>query len=326
MFHRSPTHSTKAAQIPIIMAYSKTASRTTAKSAATSVYDVVTDQIVALLEQGQIPWRKPWSTVPAQNYASKTIYRGINSLLLNSLGFAKPYFLTFKQAQRLGGSIRKGAKTYIVTYWLKAYYDKTTRAELTEEEARQRPTSEITVRTMLRYYRVFHYSDVKNVHFKIADDFKRHLPERLMLEHGWQLYNYMPNAPELRSQVQQAYYHPVQDYINMPDINSFDSVKSYLHVFYHELVHSPGHSNRLAREAITEPQPFGSWIYSKEELVAELGSAFLMQERGLANDEIIQDSAAYIQGWLRALKNDKRLVVEAASLAQAAADYITEGR
>jgi len=103
-------------------------------------------------------------------------------------------------------------------------------------------------------------------------------------------------------------------------------VKSYLHVFYHELVHSTGHSSRLARETITEPQPFGSWSYSKEELVAELGSAFLMQERKLACDEIILDSAAYIQGWLQALKNDKRLVVEAAGLAQKAADYITRGR
>ena len=306
------------------MSYSKTASRT-------SVYDVVTDQIIKLLEQGQIPWRKcgmppTWSTVPAQNYASKTIYRGINSLLLNSLGFAKPYFLTFNQAKKLGGSVRKGAKSFIVTYWLKAYYEKSTRAELTEEEARLRPSSEVTRRSLLRYYRVFHYTDVQGVDFKIAEDFQRHLPERLMLEHGWHLYQYMPNPPEIRSQVQQAYYHPVQDYINMPDINSFDSVQSYLHVFYHELVHSSGHSSRLAREAITEPQPFGSWSYSKEELVAELGSAFLMQERKLSCDEIIKDSAAYIQGWLRALKNDKRLVVEAASLAQAAADYITGGQ
>jgi antirestriction protein ArdC len=302
------------------MAYSKSSSRNT------SVYDIVTDQIIALLEQGQIPWRKSWSTVPAQNYASKTIYRGINSLLLNSLGFSKPYFLTFRQAKALDGSIRKGAKSFIVTYWLKAYYDSATRAELTEEEAQLRPSSEVVSRCLLRYYRVFHYSDVTGVDFKIAENLPLHLPERRMLEHGWHLYQYMPNPPELRSQVQQAYYHPVQDYVNMPDINSFDSVKSYLHVFYHELIHSTGHSQRLRREAITEPQPFGSWSYSKEELVAELGSAFLMQERKLAGDEIIQDSAAYIQGWLRALKNDKRLVVEASSLAQKAADYITRGR
>ena len=302
------------------MAYSKSSSR------KTSVYDVVTDQIIALLEQGQIPWRKSWSSVPAQNYASKTIYRGINSLLLNSLGYAKPYFLTFRQAKALGGSISKGAKSFIVTYWLKAYYDSATRAELTEEEARLRPSSEVTTKSMLRYYRVFHYSDVKGVDFKIAENLPLHLPERRMLEHGWHLYQYMPNPPELRSQVQQAYYHPVKDYVNMPDINSFDSVKSYLHVFYHELVHSTGHSSRLAREAITEPQPYGSFFYSKEELVAELGSAFLVQERKLVGDEIIQDSAAYIQGLLRALKNYKRLVVEAASLAQKAADYITRGR
>ena len=306
------------------MSYSKTASRI-------SVYDVVTDQIIKLLEQGQIPWRKSWSTVPAQNYASKTIYRGINSLVLNSLGFAKPYFLTFNQAKKLDGSVRKGAKSFIVTYWLKAYYDaactrKSTRAELTEEEARKRPASEVATKSILRYYRVFHYSDIKGIDFKIAEDFPLHLPEKRMLEHGWHLYQYMPNPPELRSQVQQAYYHPVKDYINLPDINCFDSVKSYLHVFYHELVHSTGHSSRLAREAITEPQPFGSWCYSKEELVAELGSSFLMQERKLSSDEIIQDSAAYIQGWLRALKNDKRLVVEAASQAQATADYITGGR
>jgi len=219
----------QAAQIPIIMSYSKTASRT-------SVYDVVTDQIIKLLEQGQIPWRKSgmppsWSTVPAQNYASKTVYRGINSLLLNSLGYAKPCLLTFNQAKKLGGSVRKGATSFIVTYWLKAYYDaactrKTTRAELTEEEARLHPSSEVISRSLLRYYRVFHYTDVQGIDFEIAEDFPLHLPEKRMLEHGWHLYQYMPNPPELRSQVQQAYYHPVQDYINLPDINSFESVKS----------------------------------------------------------------------------------------------------
>ncbi len=105
-------------------------------------------------------------------------------------------------------------------------------------------------------------------------------------------------------------------------MNTFASEEAYFHVLYHEITHSGGHAKRLNRSSVTDPQPFGSWIYSKEELIAEMGAGFLSNLMGLQSEAELSGAAAYIQGWLKVLRNDKRLVIEAAQKAQQAVDYI----
>ncbi len=296
--------------------------KTTQKGIRHDVYQIVTNQIIQKLEQGTIPWKQPWNVIPAQNYLSKTIYRGLNALLLNSQGLPLPYFLTFKQVQRLGGRIRKGAKAYPVTYWNTAFYDKTTNESLTEDEARVRPSNQIVKRMFLRYYKVFPTCDTTGIDFQFLKPSPQFCTIKEKARIAWSPLHNMMNAPDLFSRDQCAYYHRQEDYINMPDIHNFDTMEAYFQVLYHELVHSTGHQRRLNREGVISKHPFGSWNYSKEELVAEIGSCFLMHCMQLETPAIVDNSAAYIQGWLKALHNDRRMIVEVASKAQQAVDYV----
>lgn len=291
-------------------------------SSRTDVYQIITNVIMEKLSEGIIPWRQTWSQIPAQNYYSGTIYRGINSLLLNSLGLAQPYFLTFSQLQKLGGRVKKGAHSYLVTYWRISYFDQDSRSWLTKEEAVHPLPEDVKVRPLLRYYRVFAIQDIEGITFQIPAAQQRIFTTQEKLEQGFAPLYIMPLPVALQSLHQEAYYSPMLDLINLPDINRFDSVESYFQVFYHELTHSTGNSKRLCREGITHLQPFGSWTYSKEELIAEMGSCFLMHHQGFETPATLENSAAYIQGWLCRLQQDPKFVVEAASKAQAAVDYI----
>jgi antirestriction protein ArdC len=131
----------------------------------------------------------------------------------------------------------------------------------------------------------------------------------------------MPNRPTITHHEARAYYTPVQDTVNMPACRLFPKVEHYYSVLFHELTHSTGHWQRLHRQTLTDLCPFGSTNYSKEELVAEMGAAFLCGVAGIAN-ETVDTSVAYIQSWLTKLQNDTRLVILAAAQAQKAADYI----
>ena len=131
----------------------------------------------------------------------------------------------------------------------------------------------------------------------------------------------MPNRPTITHHEARAYYTPVHDTVNMPTQSLFPKLEHYYSVLFHELTHSTGHWQRLHRQTLTDLCPFGSTNYSKEELVAEMGAAFLCGVAGIAN-ETFDNSAAYIQSWLTKLKNDTRLVILAAAQAQKAADYI----
>ena len=131
----------------------------------------------------------------------------------------------------------------------------------------------------------------------------------------------MPNVPEITHQSQPACYSPLLDVVNMPRPESFDTPENYYSTLFHELTHSTGHESRLNRKGITDPVRFGSHSYSKEELIAEMGSAFLSGHCGI-EDRILDNSAAYINGWLGRLRNDPKLVVMAAAKAQKSSDYI----
>lgn len=264
------------------------------------VYDYVTDFIIAELEKGQIPWRKPWQSYlsPAINYVSRKPYRGINTILLPYSG----EYLTFKQVTELKGNVKKGEKSHMVIFFKML--------ERTDKESGE----EVTI-PMLRYYKVFHISQCEGIESKL--DLAKPLNDHERLLQAENLVSMYKDKPEIID-AGEAWYRPSTDVVGVPEIGRFANVEEYYSTLYHELVHSTGHEKRCAREMKTH---FGSNSYSREELIAEIGASFLCT---FANIEhaTIQNSTSYIKGWLKQLKEDNSLIVKASSKAQEAVDYI----
>ncbi|APG26373.1 hypothetical protein A7E75_13795 [Syntrophotalea acetylenica] len=266
-----------------------------------------------LLEQGEIPWRKPWkSSSGARNLISKRPYRGINQFLLNSNPYGSPYWLTFKQAQEKGGHVRKSEKATLVVFWKWIDLKETGGAENADLVSVSGKVP------LLRYYKVFNLEQVEGI---------KPPPEEQVtnlftpIQQAEQILNHMPHKPDIRYGGDRAYYSPLLDYIQLPPREAFLSPEEFYSTAFHELTHATGHSDRLTRKGITEAAYFGSHEYSREELVAEFGASMLCAQAGI-EQQTITNSAAYIQGWLRVLKGDKRLAIVAAGQAQRAVDFI----
>jgi antirestriction protein ArdC len=278
------------------------------------LYTEVTNQIVAMLEQGVVPWRSPIlgrSTAGhPQNLESAKPYRGVNVFLLAFTAFAKgygsSYWLTFNQAKTHGGSIKKGEKSSMVVFWKQL--------EATDEK-----TGEKKQVPLLRYYNVFNVEQCDGIGAPDADPF---MPTDFKpIEAAEAIANAYAGGPRIEHGGQRAFYRPMTDSVQMPERVRFTSSEEYYSTLFHELAHSTGHSTRLNRGLDSDPQPFGSPDYGKEELVAEMASAFLCGHVGI-NPAVVENQAAYVQGWLKQLKNDKKLIISAAGAAQKAADLI----
>ncbi len=282
------------------------------------VYGIVTEKIVNLLESGIVPWRRPWtSTGLPRNLITKKPYRGINYFLLSASKFVSPFWLTMRQANELGGSIRKGEESTIVTFWK-------------IDDAKQNETEELDVepkdeknlrRFVLRFYRVWNLEQCILPQAVLDKLPKMETHQHDPIEAVEKIIAGMPNPPEIVRAGSKAYYSPLTDRITLPPRELFESAAEDAATTLHELSHSTGHERRLAREGITEVAPFGSAVYSREELVAELSAAFLCAEAGISN-AVIHNQAAYVAGWLKKLRDDRRLLIHAAAQAQKAADYV----
>ena len=277
---------------------------------ANQVYDIVTDRVVSLLERGVVPWRRPWAgaDVQPQNLVSRRPYRGINPFLLGCTGFASPFWLTFKQAKTLGGSVRKGEKATPVIFW------KRWRTDRIDPETGDREVVDIPI---LRYYNVFNVDQCDGIDAPAlpkAHDFQP-------IQRCESVVQGMPKQPTIEHREARAYYRPSTDTVNMPRPELFVGSEEYYSTLFHELSHATGHPSRLDRPGAANTAAFGSADYSREELVAEMGAAFLSGHCAIET-ATIENSAAYIAGWLRRLRDDHRLVVTAAAQAQKAADYI----
>jgi len=271
-----------------------------------SVYEMVTDRILELLERGEVPWHKPWSGGgPAMNLVSRKPYRGINCFLLACSGYASPYWLTLKQANDLGGRVRRGERSTLVVFW-----------KMVEVEDKE--TGEKRERPFLRYYRVFNVEQCEGIETPESESAER---EFNPIDRCNRIIADMPDPPRLQHLHQAAWYKVREDLVNLPRPATFESPEEYYSTAFHELAHSTGHTSRLDRPSLTDMAPFGTCNYSREELVAEMTAAMLCGVTGIVNRTIDQ-SAAYVQGWLRKLRGDKRLVVQAAAQAQKAADFI----
>jgi antirestriction protein ArdC len=269
-------------------------------------YDRITDRIIAMLEQGTVPWHKPWKarTGLPRNFVTKKPYRGINVFLLIAMMYESPFWLTFRQVSRLGGSVRKGEKACPVVFW----------KQLTIED---KESGEQKKKRLLRFYHVFNTSqcDGLKVDSAIAEVLlgPTSKPEDIVAN--------MPQPPLMKHGMTHAYYSPIEDCISLPSRERFERTEDYYSTLFHEMIHSTGHEKRLKRSTLMESAGYGSNPYCKEELIAEMGAAFLCGQAEIT-DRTIDNSAAYLKGWLEQLRQDKLLIIQAAAQAQRAADFI----
>jgi antirestriction protein ArdC len=279
------------------------------------VYQMVTDRVIAALEAGQIAWRKPWHAAYGlpRNYVRSRAYTGINAFLLHLVG-GTPFFLTFRQAKELGGNIRKGAKGMPVIY-----YNVTTRTDKQTGEEEKTP--------FIKYYTVFSVEDVEGVDIVLPEQPQDRAHEPLAAAEA--LVANWANCPRIEYGGAHAYYAPGPDFVNVPRPETFTSGEAYYSTLFHELTHATGHPSRLDRPDLAEAlRPRGHAGYAREELTAEMGAAFLCGHSGLDPTATLENTAAYLQLWLKQLRGDKKLLMQAASRAPRAAEMIlgTAGR
>lgn len=279
-------------------------------------YQAVTDQLVELLESGTAPWHQPWSAdgsngMPRSLSTGKT-YRGSNVFVLHMTaavrGYSSPWWGTYKQITERGGQVRKGEKSTVVVFWKRLLV-----------EDREKPGERKMV-FFLNTYRVFNADQADCL---VTPDLPAAPPPAERIEAcETALAEYYSNAgPSLTFAGDVACYSPARDAVRMPERETFESPAAFYGTWFHETVHSTGHASRLARKDLLTMHRFGDPSYSREELVAEMGSAFIAGMTGIAAQTLPQ-SAAYLSSWIRVLKGDKTLLVKAAAQAQKAAELI----
>lgn len=264
------------------------------------VYEMITNQIIEKLEQGTVPWEMPFKNGIAVNYVTQKPYRGINAWLLDGGEYA-----TFKQIKDNGGKVKKGAKSQMVVFWKLV--------DIEDEE-----TGEEAKVPFMRYYRVFKIGEqTEGIEPKRQNEAFEHDP----IEEAEKIISGYKNAPKYTFNSGSAYYRPSEDVVNVPPKTDFKKIEAYYSTYFHEIVHSTGHSKRLNRAGIAEFNGFGTEKYSREELVAELGASMLCAIVGIEN-AILDSSASYIESWLKVLKDDKTMIISASQQAQKAVDHI----
>ena len=276
-----------------------------------NLYTTITDRILKQLDAGVIPWRRTWATGLPKSLTTGKEYRGINILMLADNEYTSRYWVTFRQALSLGGHVRKGERATPVIYW---------KWRTPEEIARRREQvgAENPAPCVPFTSAVFNLDQVEGV-ARPDDDLR--IAKKDRLARAEQVYEIMPLKPDVfHTRTSGPAYSPGSDQITMPHLSQFESASAYYGTLFHELVHSTGHKRRLDRFAETGGDP--AERYSFEELVAEFGAAFLCAFAGIDNPASEALQASYIEGWSTVLRKDPRLILQAASAAQRAADYI----
>jgi len=272
---------------------------------AVNVYELVTKRILEQLKQGIIPWRKTWKGSVPVNYVTQKAYRGVNSLLLPQGG----EYLTFLQTKQAGGNVRKGEKSQLVVFFKPM-------------EVEDKDTGEKKTIPYLKYSNVFHISQCEGITSKLnpvqADEVTEPMQDAQSI-----IDDYVNRSGVVLDIVEgsaKAYYQPSLDRIVLPSIKQFTNANDYYSVAFHEASHSTGHLSRLNR--ISDIASFGSQSYSREELVAEISAAMVMNNIGLEIPATFENSTAYINGWLKRIRGNDKEIVQASSQAQKATDMI----
>lgn len=313
------------------------------KNSGKNIYQIVTDRIVEQMEQGVIPWQKPWTYAGtgmtnlrncAINYTTRRPYSMLNQWLL---GFRAGEYLTYKQLTELGGKVRKGAKAGMVVFWGQTSVRTRKKrdeegAVVTDADGNEETETVMEERLMpvLKYYNVFHLDDIEGIPSKYADD--PEVPEVNdidPIETAEQImWDYVLREEKLTFRndrpSDRAYYSPATDTVVVPMLSQYAVPEEYYSTAFHELTHStlPAYRCNRKDEGVAH---FGSEKYAREELVAEIGSAMLCNIAGLDCAKAFKNSVAYVKGWLRTLKDNPKWIVWASSRAEKAARYIQYG-
>lgn len=274
------------------------------------IYSEITNRIIAEMEQGTIPWQKPWvASGSCISYATGKPYSLLNQMILDKPG----EYLTFNQIQAAGGRIKKGEKANMVVFW--KWLKVKDKDDETEKEI-----------PFLKYFNVFHLDQCEGIEGKhIKGDEGEPLPASPAdIDDAAQAiaddYLQRSGVTLQHSEGDRAFYSPATDSVTLPKRIQFASTSEFYSTMFHELTHSTGHSSRLDR--LSKVACFGSEEYSKEELVAEIGAATLVNHVGLETASSFRNTAAYVQSWLKVLRNDKRMIVSAAGKAEKAVKLI----
>jgi len=280
------------------------------------IYEEVTNQIISMMEQGEIPWLKPWTGTAAGAISHNTgkPYSLLNQILLQVPG----EYITWNQCHQEGGSVKKGAKAKHVYFW--KLYKKPDVDEdgqpVLDDEGKQKT---VTI-PVLKSFTVFHIADCENIKAKWTDKLPE-IPAKPLEEAERVLTEYVTREKitlETEYISDHACYIPRLDKIELPRIDQFTETAEYYSTAFHEATHSTGHPKRLNRFELGKVAAFGSEDYSKEELVAEIGAACILHQMGIETPSSLKNNAAYVQNWLNALKNDKQMIIGAASRAEKA--------
>ena len=280
-----------------------------------NVYETVTSQMIAKLSEGTVPWRKPWQAAfDAPRNLDGRLYRGINVWTLLSACAPSPIWMTYRQATDRGGHVLKGE------HGLPAIFYKV--GSGTGEDEDGNPVTR--KRFILQYFTLFNLSQTEGVKVPAKTLAAVTPVERQIdpINAAEAIIDGMPDAPAIIWGGGRAFYRQSLDEAHIPPRTSFDGPAELYSTVFHELGHSTGHAKRLGRPGITDTlHSFGDAMYSREELVAEMVSAFLCGEAGISPD-VLDNQAAYVGNWIAALRADSRALVIAAGQAQKAADLI----
>jgi antirestriction protein ArdC len=271
--------------------------------------EIITGKIIEALNRGIIPWKQPWETLEVMSVDGRP-YRGVNRILLSWAGYSDPRFITYRRCAEMGGNVRKGEKGFPVVLW------NSRKVDVTEKDKQGNKITVTKQVPFMRYYYVFNVEQCDGLADKLKPLERKSIDFR-PIDAARRIVDGFVNKPTIRHGGSGAYYSPMTDTVQMPNPEAFHSAEHYYATEFHELIHSTGHTDRLNRE-------FSAYVeaYSKEELVAEIGSAFLCAEAHIDSSELGENTVAYIQSWIQALRNDHNMVIQAAGKAQKAADFI----
>ena len=284
---------------------------------ATNIYQMVTDRIVEQMNAGIVPWHQPWvgGAAMAISYTTRKAYSMLNQLLLGRPG----EWLTWNQIQAKGGRVKPGAKSRFCVYC-----QPVEKEQYNPEAGEKKPDTYL----LLKWYRVFHIDDTQDIaslcpsvvpggdSLSPIEQAEQAIESYLSREATLRFFNDQPSAS--------AYYSPSKDEVVVPMLSQYALAEEYYSTAFDELTHSTMHEKRCNRQSESAITRFGDSAYSREELVAEIGSAMICNRLGIEHEKAFKNSAAYIQSWLKALKNDNRMIVWAAKKAEEAARYIMD--
>lgn len=292
------------------------------------IYKKITDRVIEMIEtNSDLKWLKGWKGIKnPSNYRTEKNYGGINLFNLfihmTFFGFENPYYLTFNQIKELGGKLKKGSKGMPILYFNYTKYNLKicNNCHLTEKNCDcKNPDFEQKefTKSFVRGYTVFNYEQTENLKDKNIDTNIEFNP----INECEEIVKNYQNKPRIQHEEQSAFYNKIEDFVNMPKQESFFNVEEYYSTLFHELTHSTGHESRLNRPSLMDSASFGSENYSYEELVAEMGSIFLCAKAGIEN-KTLNNSSAYLKGWIKAMKEDSKTLFKATKEAQKSTEFI----